>query len=159
MPRRARLDWCRLCGEPWTPDLDKGIRESKWNANQVNEWLKRHGESASRELVYKHRDHVMGPQTAIIKAGANARKELTIREASNDVFLEAIRDIGYSKAIENPQSVTLDHAIKAVGILEGRKGKSGDILNLLIAVVSGHRPEIEVNGTVIEGEVRELGPE
>jgi hypothetical protein len=69
---------------------------------------------------------------------------------NNRAILEAIRDIGMQRALENPEEVKIDHALRAAKILQDAEGKQETVLVLLAKAVQGPVPEI------IEGEYREL---
>lgn len=109
------------------------------------------GFGCSRRTMASHKPHALTPENAVIQLAEQGRRALTIRKSSTVGFLEALRDIGYSRAIDEPDRVSLDHALKAASILEGRKDRQGDQINILVALTVGRRPSI-----VIEGEAREV---
>lgn len=150
-PGFGKPGYCLLCAQPWVPDFDKGIRQG-WNAAQGAEWAKRHAFTFNRQTFYKHKPHALTPEQRVVQISTTKNKSLAIKRGSNTSFLEAIRDIGYSKAIDDPEHVSIEHALKAVALLEGRKDKGSDTINLLVAVVSGG----QMPGLIIEGESKEL---
>jgi len=111
--------------------------------------------SRNRQTWYNHKPHA---STAVEKFVATKTiqtsegGDLAIKKTTNTEFLETIRDIGMTKAINDPSSVTLEQAIKATSILEGRKDKTSDYVKILIGIVTGHGPSLEV----IEGEAKEV---
>lgn len=109
----------------------------------------------SRQTFYTHKDeHMTRPEDRIVSAVEKAqRKELMLpRVSSNEQYLEAIRDIGYQRAVENPEEVTIDHGLKAAQILASQKRGGGDTMILLAKFFTGgDAPEV-----IIEGEAREL---
>mgnify|MGYP000158753089 CR=1 FL=1 len=150
MAGEGQPGYCKLCAWEHSPELDKGIRAG-WNAAQAGEWAKKYAFSFNRQSFYKHKVHALTPEQRVVQIAETKKKALDIKRGSNTNFLEAIRDIGYSKAIEDPDQISIDHALKAVALLEGRKDKSSDQLAILISVVTGQQPPT----VVIEGEAVE----
>lgn len=151
----GKQGYCRLCSFQDLKQLNDKIKAG-WNARQVKDWLvANYGVTFSRQTFYTHKDeHMTRPEDRIVSAVEKAqRKELMLpRVSSNEQYLEAIRDIGYQRAVENPEEVTIDHGLKAAQILASQKRGGGDITILLAKVFTGgESPEV-----IIEGEAREL---
>lgn len=73
------------------------------------------------------------------------------RVSTNEQYLEAIRDLGYKRAVENPEEVTIDHGLKAAQVLASQKRGGGDTIILLAKVFTGGGlPD------VIDGEYQEV---
>lgn len=127
-----------------------------WNARQVKDWLAaNYGVTFSRQTFYTHKDeHMTRPEDRLVSAVEKQRATgvMLPRVSSNEQYLEAIRDIGYQRAVENPEEVTIDHGLKAAQILAGQKRGGGDITILLAKVFTGG----DAPGVVIEGEAREV---
>jgi predicted nucleic acid-binding protein len=114
--------------------------------------VEKFGRGVNRQTFYKHKPHALGTEVAVVQAASKALTKADIKKTSNVAFLEAVRDIGYTKAISDPDQISIDHALKAATILETRKDKPNDALNVLIQVVVGQQmPAFEV-----EGEYREM---
>lgn len=143
--------YCSLCAWEHAAKLNKGIRDG-WNSTQASEFAGKLGKTFNRRTFYSHKPHAISPEQRVIQFAEQGSKALTIRKTSNTSFLESLRDIGYSKAIDDPDQISIEHALKAVSILEGRKDKGGDQINLLVLISTGHRPPMEI----IEGEARDV---
>lgn len=124
------------------------------NAAECERWAKdKFGFTFNRQTFYRHKEHITAPEDKVVAYAERARADVpVIRNATNKQFLEAVRDIGYTQAVNDPESVTLEHALKAAGLLEQSKQKSGDITLVFAQVVTGHQPDV-----VIEGTAREVG--
>lgn len=148
----GKTGYCKLCAWSHAPELDRGVRQG-WNAAQAQEWAKRYGFTFNRQTYYAHKPHALSPEQRVIQAAEKKmRQTAVIRKGSNQTFLEAVRDIGFTKAIEDPDSITIDHALKAASLLEQREKKGGDVINLLVSVSTGsYNPAaVEVIGEAVE---------
>ena len=148
MSGQGKRGHCSICASPLADSINAMIRDGK-NATQIRDFVTAAGQEPwSRPTIYNHRTHALTPEKQLVKA---ARQDLQIRQGSNTEFLETVRDIGLAKAVADPESITVDQALKATSILEGRKEKN-DSLAILVAFVTGNKPA----GVVIEGEAREI---
>lgn len=149
--------YCKLCAWDQAKAFNAAVN-SGLNAAQALRWAEARGMTFTRQTFYKHKPHALTPENAVVAVAEQGRKALTIKKTSNVGFLEAIRDIGYSKAIEDPDKISIEHALKAAAILESRKEKAGDHLTILIGVMTGHRQPtiIDAESTTIEGTAREI---
>lgn len=153
--------YCKICAHPMAHKFIQGAREGGksgkgWNAAEAQEAGKVYGLSFNRQTWYAHLEHARTAEARVIQAAEMVRKEgaLTLRDIerhNNTDVLEAIRDLGMKKALDDPEQVTLDHALKSIQILEQRKDKGGDALNVLVQFVVGQPPAV-----VIEGQAREV---
>jgi hypothetical protein len=149
--------FCKICAHPDAHVFIRGAREGGktgkgWNSKEAQEAGRVYGLTFSRQTWYAHLDHAKTGEQRLITAAQKVREDgaLTvqgIKKSSNTELLEAIRDIGSQRAINNPEEVTLDHALKAVQIMENRKDKSSDSLNILVQFVTGQPPAVVVEGT------------
>lgn len=152
--KAGKAGYCSICHSPNLKKINDRVREG-WNAAQLNEFAMSLGDPPRhRQTWYGHKPHA---STAIEKFVQTtqvqvADKPVQIKKTSNTEFLETVRDIGMAKAINDPSSVTIEQALKATQVLEGRKDKSSDSIKILIGIVTGHSPSIEV----VEGEAREV---
>jgi hypothetical protein len=69
-----------------------------------------------------------------------------IKNATTDQFLEAIKDIGFRRAQQNPDEVTVDHALKAASILSQKKENGTNVFLLMAKVITGNAPAVVVEG-------------
>ena len=147
--------YCRLCSFADLKQLDEKLAAG-WNARQITDWLQvNYKVSVTRQTIYTHRDyHAKRPEDRVVSAVEKAqRKDVMLpRVSSNEQYLEAIRDIGYRRAVDNPDEVTIDHGLKAAQILASQKQGGGNTFILLAKVMTGGGlPEV-----IIEGESREI---
>lgn len=153
----GRQGYCKLCSlkDPQAQlDLDQRVRD-EWNAGQIGKWLKsRYDISATRQTIYSHQDHVKHPRDRLVTAvqRTQTRALATRPVASNEQFLEAIRDIGYQRAMDNPDEVTIDQSIKAASVLAGSKRGNGEVTLILARFSVGAGTPVDV----IEGEAVEV---
>jgi hypothetical protein len=149
----GRPGFCKLCAWEHEPELNKLMKAGR-NAAQTAQWAKdKHGFTFNRQTFYSHKGHITAPEDKVIAYADREKRGLqpVIRNATNKQFLEAVRDIGYTQAMNDPESVSLDHALKAAGLLEQSKQKTGDITLVFAQVVTGHSPDV-----IVEGEAREV---
>lgn len=82
----------------------------------------------------------------------NSKAHPEIKRVSHTDFLEAVVSAGAKRVEENPDDVTIDQSIRASQVLESRKDKSGDALNILVLALTGNRPlQLASDDDVIEG--------
>lgn len=140
------------------PRFIKGAREGGksgkgWNATEAQEAATAFGFTFARQTWYAHVKHAQSSDKRVIQAAELVRsgeKGLTITKRSNTDVLEAIRDIGAQRALDNPDNVSLDHSLKAIQILEGRKDRGSDALNILVQFTVGQPPAVIIEGTARE---------
>lgn len=152
--------FCKLCSfkdAKFQLSYDERTR-AKWSPNQINEWAVKQGFEgavASKETIYNHRKHVMHPQDRMVTAvqrTENRTVATTEPVSSPDVFLESLVAIGARRAVENPEEVSIDHALRAATALKQNKG-AGSGINILIAAMTGMS---NVSATVLDGEAVEV---
>lgn len=152
MRGQGKPGFCSVCAHTNVADINAKVREGL-NAAQLSRWTEeRFGFKVHRSTWYSHKPHALSPEQRVIQAAETQRQALAIKRGSNTGFLEAVRDIGLAKAIDNPDQVSIDHALKAVSILENRKDRTGDSLNVLINIAVGQIPAYEV----VEGAFKEV---
>jgi hypothetical protein len=137
--------YCKLCDlEDGTiqNQLDDRVRQ-KWSPKQLNTWLTRQipgWAGVSENTVYKHRPHVQHPQDKLVSAVKRAeQRAVTVApQSSPDEFLNALVSIGMQKAVENPEDVTIDHALRAASIQKQAKAAPNAGINVLIALMTNN---------------------
>lgn len=162
---RGHAGFCKICAHPEAPRFVKGARDG-WNAKQAQTVGEMVGLTFNRQTWYTHLEHAKTGEQMVIQAAEQVRKSgaLTvagIRKNSNTDVLGAIRDLGMKRALEHPEDVGIDHALKAVQILEARKDRGSDQLNILVQFVTGNAPTVVVERPteVIEGTAVEITPD
>lgn len=140
--------FCKLCVSPYAAALNKKIEQGA-NAAEAQRWAKDIDPkfTFNRATFYEHQKHITHP---LIPAAEQARKNPVIVPRTNVGALEAIRDIGMQRAVEHPDEVTVDHALKAMGILEQKKGGTDSFI-VVMAKAMQEPAQLEV----VEGEWKE----
>lgn len=158
--------FCKICNHPEAHRFVKGAREggkkgTGWNATEAIEAGEAYGLKFTRLTWYNHVAHLSSAEERIATAAKSAsRAGLVPVKTTNAQFLEHIRDIGMARAMQDPDSVSLDQALKAAQILETKKEKGQDSLAILVSFTIGAPPPVVVEGQlpdgIIEGEAREI---
>lgn len=141
--------YCKLCAFAEAPALNERI-EKGWTPRQINDWLRPFGLQVSRDTIYKHRDHLTHPQDKVV-AYAKRTQAVARRKTTTDEFLQAVQDIGFQRAQEHPEEITVDHALKAASILAQKREKGTNVFLLMAQVVTGNAPTV-----VVEGQAEEI---
>lgn len=102
----------------------------------------------AKATFYNHKSHATSP---LLTDADKARKN-PVAPQSNRAVLEAIRDMGMKRALENPDSVTVNQALRAASILAEKESKKDSILVVLAKALQGEAPEL------IEGEFSDVTP-
>lgn len=106
------------------------------------------GFTFAKGTFYNHKSHATSP---LLTDADKARKNPVVPQ-SNRAVLEAIRDLGMKRALENPESVTVNQALRAASILAEKESKQEHILVVLAKELQGPMPEL------IEGEYTDVTP-
>jgi hypothetical protein len=140
----SKTGYCSLCKNPKVMLLNNAIKAGKGYTVVMRE-LESEGFSMSKVTFLKHKAHLTSP---LITAAEAARKANPV---SNRAVLEAIRDLGMQKALDNPDDVKIDHALRAAKILQDAEGKQESVLVVLAKAVMGPPPEmIEAEYKILE---------
>lgn len=152
--------FCKLCSfkdAKFQLSYDERTR-AKWSPNQINEWSKGQGQPgavASKETIYNHRKHVMHPQDKVVTAVQRSEQRAlqTKPQADPDTFLQAVVSTGMQRAIDNPEEITIDHALRAAQALNQSSGSAKGGIAVLIGLVTG---KSNVTAHVIDGQAVEV---
>lgn len=98
----------------------------------------------NRQTWYAHVTHITHP---IVSAVKKASQNPIVVPKTNTGVLEAIRDLGIRRAVENPEEVTVDHALRAASELNRKQSGTDNVLIVFAKVLSG-----EVQAEAIVGE-------
>lgn len=150
----GRPGYCKLCAWEHEPELNKLIKAGR-NSTEIREWARdKFGLTFNRQTLYSHKDHLKAPEDKVVALveQKKAQKPVLPRQVTNRQFLEAVRDLGMMRALEHPDEISVDHALKAAQIIESSKEKRADITLILAKVVTGNVAEV----VEVEGEVREV---
>jgi hypothetical protein len=150
--------YCKLCSFPdprLQDEFDKRVLD--YSPAKLNEWLVSHVDMkpVNRQTIYSHRNHVRHPKDRLVRAVDRRQMEHGSQPArvSEQEFLDAVIALGQQRAMSDPESVTIDHALKATQIKAQSKSK-GNAHNVLIQLFTGRMPD---GLNVIEGEYTENG--
>ena len=150
----GKTGFCKLCNFVDARLLNDKIKAG-WNSRQCQEWLRtQYNVTVNLQTFYTHKnEHLTRPEDRLVTAVQKTRagNQMLPRVSSNEQYLETIRDIGYKRAIDNPDEVTIDHGLKAASILASRPRGGGDVVILLAKIMTGgDRPYEVIEGTVTE---------
>ena len=156
MPEGAgKAGYCTLCARPEAKVYIDGARAG-WSHPKASEMAAQFDFVFSRQTWYRHKAHAETDEQKVIQRAVAVRKEgllpAKFQKSTNQGFLEAVRDIGMARAALDPDSISIDHALKAVSILEAKKEKKSDALNVFVNFMIGAPPAY----TIIDGEAREV---
>jgi hypothetical protein len=138
--------YCKICASALLPGINKMLREER-TYREIIEWAGEFNEKFVRQTLAKHKEHITDPKTTFVD---QARKNPIIKRASNEEFLDAVRDAGFAKVAANPESVTVSQALKAAQISMQAKKNNDGLTVVLVGVMTGKADE------VIEGEWKEI---
>jgi hypothetical protein len=141
----SKTGYCSICKHPKV----KIVNEVIAGGGSFNAALDRASEvgwAFAKGTFFKHKEHAT---SSLLTDADKARKNPVIPQ-SNKAVLEAIRDLGMRKALEDPDSVTVNQALRAASILAEKESKQEGVLVVLAKALQGRPPE------VIEGEYEVL---
>lgn len=151
----GKTGYCSICASDLEPEINKRLK-TNWNSTKLNEWLSKFQDASgktvyfNRQTIYKHKKHITAPEDKVVSFAAKAQANPVIKTASNRQFLEAVRDIGMQRAIQNPDEISIGDALKAVQIMENTKQNTGDTYYILAQIMTGAIPALPAE--VVEGE-------
>lgn len=153
--------YCRICDHPAAQFLNQKYEadppdakgKTGFNSAKAREFAATLDLTFDRATWYSHVKHITHPLMSLVKA---AQENPIVVPKTNQGVLEAIRDLGMKRAIENPEEVTIDHAIRAADILEGKKLGSETVIAVIARFMAAAKPEEIVGEDIIVGRWREL---
>ena len=138
-----KTGYCSICKRPDVKAINNAIKAGL-SYNQVKDMLP---DPPAKATFAKHKSHVTSP---LITDAEAARKSPVLTPRSNKEVLEAIRDIGLANAMENPDRITTNHALRAAAILSEKEQKTDNVKIILAKLLTGPPPVIEAE--IIEGD-------
>lgn len=148
---QGKPGYCKICDSPYADAVNKLVAQEKNEAETKRAIQVIDPEFTwNRQTFYSHKKHITHP---LVTHAENARKHPVVAPKSTRGVLEAIRDIGMQRALDNPEEVTVDHALRAAAELNRTENKTDSALVILMKAISGQAAE------VIEGEFTELSME
>ena len=150
---RGKPGFCKICVHPASQFLNARVeREGKdvFNAARAAELAQTIDPDFkfNRQTWYSHLEHITHP---LVTAAENAKKSPVVVPKTNTGVLEAIRDIGMKNAVEHPEDITVDHALKAAAELNKRQTGTDDVIVVFAKIMSGEQP-----AEIVVGEWSEL---
>ena len=131
----GKTGYCSLCKHPQVVALNNAIKANKGYTICSRE-MESIGMTFAKRTFLKHKEHLQHP---LITDAEKSRRDAPV---SNRAVLEAIRDIGMKKALDDPDAVNVNHALRAAKILQDAEGKQETVLVLLAKAVQGPPPEL-----------------
>lgn len=142
---QGKPGFCKICVFPGAQFLNARHAREGLNAKQAAEFAKTLDPSFgfTRQTWYAHVEHITHP---LVTAADAARNAPVIVPKTNTGALEMIRDIGMKRAVEHPDEVTVDHAIKAASELNKREVGTDKVMVVLAKILSGEQPAEAIVG-------------
>lgn len=154
----GRTGFCKLCQHAGAPFLAAAIvrAEAEGKPMSANDMLKYMRVldpefNADRHGFYKHKaDHLTSPLVTAVDQIRQSNGVAKIMPKDNQSALTMIRDLGMHTAIEHPESIGVDHALKAITEMEKKSRGPENLWVMISRMQSGESPEL------IMGEFKEL---
>jgi hypothetical protein len=146
--------WCSLCKSPYVAAINTLIKQGK-NAGEAARAMAAFDVKFDRHTFYKHKPHIEDPMTTAVERA----RETALAEGvpkSTRAVLERIRDLGMANALNNPEEVTVDHALKAASELNKQESKGEGVLIILAKAAMGVA-QVE-SPAYIDGEYTDVAP-
>ena len=151
----GRLGFCKVCAHEGAKFLNAAIIRAEatkpMTAAEMLAYMRvldpefnydRHG-------FYKHKqDHLTSPLVTAVEK--TKREGQLILPKNNAEALEMVRDLGMKTAIDNPESIGVDHALRAISEMEKKKTGPDNFWVMLSRAQNGEAPEL------IVGEFKEV---
>lgn len=137
--------FCKICHFSGSRFINARHAREEMNAKQALEFAKTLDPdfTFTRQTWYAHLEHITHP---LVTAVAEAKKNPIVVPKTNTGVLEAIRDLGIRRAVENPDEVTVDHALKAAAELNKKQSGTDNVLIVFAKVLSGEQSAETVVG-------------
>lgn len=147
-PGYGQSGYCSVCDSDRSREINKRMKRGDTIAS-IYRWLRDVEDPISEPTLRKHRKHITDPKTTLVE---QAKKNPVIKRHTTNDFLQALVDIAATKAINDPESISIDQGIRAAQVIEGRKDKQVDALVQIARMLMGQAPRPEI----IEGEYVEV---
>lgn len=149
MAGEGKPGYCKLCDSQWADAINALVAQEK-NEAEVKRSIQAIDPKMTwnRQTFYAHKNHITSPLITHVK---KAQENPVVAPKTTRGVLEAIRDLGMQRAIEHPEEVTVDHALRAATELARGEKKTDDIRIVLAKIIAGG-PAAEA----IEGEWTEV---
>lgn len=152
----GKVGFCKICAHPGAQFINAAIvraaNTKPMNAAEMLDYMKMLDPEfkADRHTFYKHqKEHLTSPLVTAVQKTKDSGERILPK--SNAEALEMVRDLGMKTAIENPETIGVDHALRAISEMEKKKGGVENLWVMLSRVQSGENPQL-----VIQGEYKEI---
>ena len=139
----GKTGYCSICKHPKVAAVNEVIKAGGSFTAALEE-ASTYDWKFAKGTFFTHKAHVTSP---LLTAADEARKNPVIVPHNNKAVLEAIRDAGFKKIMENPDSITPSQTLRAASILAEKEGKA-DTIHVVLAKLLQGAPATEF----IEGE-------
>lgn len=155
----GKQGYCKLCSIA-DPDLWQQYQQrvkAKWSPTKLNDWARATGHPSlvvAKDTLYSHRKHLEHPQDRMVSAVQKTQQAVVEAgpQSSPTEFLEALVSVGHKRVMENPEEVSIDHALRAAQQLSSQRSASSG-MSMLIAAITGAGQMKNV--TIIDGDSEE----
>lgn len=147
-PGYGQAGYCSVCDSDLKGEINKRMKR-KDSIASIRRYTVEKESPVSEPTLRNHRKHITDPKTTLVE---QARKNPVIKRHTTNDFLQALVDIAATKAINDPESISIDQGIRAAQVIEGRKDKQVDALVKIARMLMGQAPRPEI----IEGEYVEV---
>jgi hypothetical protein len=161
----GKIGYCKFCDLLNNrPDLRKPFMALVANgrySKSTREWISQRMEMVpDRKTFYAHKDHsANGKDRLVSQVAAQRAKGVMPAKASAEDFLDAVVALGLQRAIDDPESITIDQALKAATAQMSAKAQRGGAqvtLNIALTTPLASEPSLLLGDGSIEGEVTEI---
>lgn len=130
-------------------------------SKSTREWISQRMEMVpDRKTFYAHKDHsANGKDRLVSQVAAQRAKGVMPAKASAEDFLDAVVALGLQRAIDDPESITIDQALKAATAQMSAKAARGGAqvtLNIALTTPLETTPRLLLGDGTIEGDVTEI---
>ena len=150
----GQTGYCSVCDTPIVGEV-KARMESGQSMAHIQRWAETKGVRLHKTTWLRHKAHVVAGRDRVVQYARTVREADKLTRVTNTEFLESVRDIGYANVQDDPSSVSLAHALKAVQIMETTKERPRDFLLVIARVLMGESPA-QIGPPVEEGEYKEI---
>ena len=142
----SKTGFCSICKQPKVKVINDAIKAAA-SFTAALEIAEDNGFRFAKATFYSHKEHVTSP---LLTDAEKARANPVVQPRSNKAVLEAIRDLGMAKAIADPDSVTVNQALRAAAILAEKESKTEGILVVLAKALQGAPAQEVIEGSFTE---------
>jgi len=150
----GQTGYCSVCDTPIVGEVNARLRAGQTLAS-IQRWAESKGVVHHKTTWIRHKAHMTAGRDRVVQMARTVREADKITRVTNTEFLESIRDLGYRNAQDDPASVSLTHALKAVQIMETTKERPRDFLILIAQAMTGQAPAL-IGPPMEEGEYKEI---